>query len=376
MHEGKLKCDRCKGTALYKFGLDPEGYQKYHCQDCHRQWASENPGRRCRERKERGIKLSCPLCGRAMYLFKSFPTYLRYRCAGYRDREAHCVHKINLYLGPAGDYAAKTGSLTFWESDLGKRFLAKVSFKWHQMKFSKATVGLALYYAAEKNIPATDVSAILKDQYGVAVSHDEITYWSAKAAAALALKFKDLRFNVDQDTLHTDETFMNAGPLHPNQRGSRLTNRIAVWQTKGRKSKVVTGISFSQRRNTDAAREHFATVRAASSGRPEEFIQDTLWSYGPAFAEVYPEQIRDRMTYRSIADVHSNNPVERQHGILKSAARRYRGFKSVMGLVAFVVSRTIIWNFFKERVELGGMTPAEAAGVNLPERPKRIIDLL
>ncbi len=376
MHEGKLTCDRCQGTALYKFGLDQEGYQKYRCQDCRRQWAPDNPGRRCLERKERGIKLSCPLCARPMYLFKSFPSYLRYRCAGYRAEKNHCAHKINLYLGPAGDYAAKTSSLTFWESELGQKFLAKAPFKWQQMRFSKATVGLALYYAIEKNIPATDVADILKNQYGVTVSHDEITYWSAKAAAALALKFKDFRFNVEKDTLHTDETFMKAGRWHLNQRGSRLTNRIAVWQTKARKSKVVTGISFSQRRNVDAAREHLATVRAASAGRPEAFVQDTLWSYGPAFAEIYPEQIRNRLTYRSIADEHSNNPVERQHGILKSAARRYRGFRSVIGLVAFVVSRTIMWNFFKERTELGRLTPAEAAGVNLPARPKRIIDLL
>lgn len=376
MHEGKLNCDRCKGTAVYKFGKDRSGYQKYRCLACHRQWAPENPGVRFLERKERGIKLSCPLCARPMYLFKSFPSYLRYRCAGYRDRKSHCAHKLNLYLGPAGDYAAKTSSLTFWESALGQKFLARAPFRWRQMKFSKATVGLALYYAIEKNIPATDAAGILKDQYGVSVSHDEVTYWSTKAAAARAAKFKDLRFNVEQDTLHTDETFMNAGALHLNQRGSRLTNRVAVWQTKARKSKAVTGISFSQRRNTDAAREHFTTVRETSTGKPAEFIQDTLWSYGPAFAEIYPEQIPDRITYRSIADEHANNPVERQHGILKSAARRYRGFKSVLGLVAFVVSRTIIWNYFKERAELGGLTPAEAAGVNLPSRPKRIIDLL
>lgn len=376
MHEGKLKCDRCKGTVLYKFGLDRENYQKYRCQDCRRQWAPENPGVRFLERKQRGIKLSCPLCARPMYLFKSFPSYLRYRCKGYRDEDNHCAHKINLYLGSQGDYAVKTGSLTFWESELGQQFLAKAPFSWNQMKFSKAAVGLALYYAMEKNIPATDVADILKTQYGIAVSHDTVTYWSIKAAASLALKFQDFRFNVEKDTLHTDETFMKAGPLHLNQRGSKLTNRIAVWQTKASKSKVVTGISFSQRRNVDAAREHFATVRKASTGKPEEFIQDTLWSYGPAFAEIYPEQIRDRLTYRSIADEPANNPVERQHGILKSAARRYRGFRSVMGLVAFVVSRTIMWNFFKERAELGGATPAEAAEINLPSRPKRIIDLL
>lgn len=376
MYAEKLKCDRCQGTTLYKFGRDQEGYQKYRCLDCKRQWAPDNPGVRCLERKQRGIKLSCPLCARPMYLFKSFPSYLRYRCAGYRERQNHCAHKVNLYLGPSGDYAVKTGSLTFWESELGQTFLSRASFQWNQMKFSKATVGLALYYAMEKNIPATDVSAILKDQYGIAVSHDQITYWSIKAAAVLALKFKDFRFKVENDTLHTDETFMKAGPLRLNQRRTRFTNKIALWQTKARQTKVVTGISFSQQRSVDAAREHFATVKEASIGSPDQFIQDTLWSYGPAFAEIYPEQIRDRITYRSIADEHSNNPVERQHGILKSGARRYRGFKSVLGLVAFVISRTIIWNYFKERVELGGKTPAEAAGASLSYRPKRIIDLL
>jgi len=242
------------------------------------------------------------------------------------------------------------------------------------MKFSKETVGLVLYYALQRSLPATEVSETMRDLYQLKISHDTITRWTHKAGSQLAKQFKDFTFDLSQDSLHTDETVFKAGRLRLNQQKTKFTNKIWVWQSKAKHSKVVAGLSFSLRRDTASAREHFQTVKEASS-EPQEFVQDGLWSYGAAFPEVWnnPNTILKRKIYKDFSEERNNNPVERQHGYLKAYCKRHRGFKSILGLISYNITRTIIWNFFKGRPEFDGKTPAEMAGVTLPiNKPKLI----
>jgi putative transposase len=362
-----LQCPRCQCKYLHRFGHDRDGFQKYQCVGCKHQFSPEKPVR------QKKPKVICPLCGRAMYPYKSFTGYVRYRCAAYRRQdETRCVYKLNLYTAKDEQ---ENQAQSFWENQWGQELLSLKPFSWSKMNFSKETVGLSLYYAIERALPATEVSQIMKDIYQLKVSHDSVTNWTHKAGAQLAKQFKDFSFDLSQDSLHTDETAFKAGRLRPNQRRTKLTNKIWVWQSKAKKSKVVTGLSFSLRRDTPSAREHFQTVKESTTIEPQEFIQDSLWSYGAAFPEVWnnPETIRKRKTYQDFSDERNNNPVERQHGYLKSYCKRHRGFKSILGLIAYNVSRTIIWNFFKGRPEFDGKTPAEKAGVTLPkDKPKLI----
>lgn len=365
-----IQCPRCQCQYLHRFGRDRNDYQKYQCVRCKRQFV---PGKPIRQKSPR---VTCPLCGRTMYPFKYFNGYTRYRCSAYRKKDdSRCSFKINLYTAKDG-LERKTQS--FWESQWAQEFFSLKPFFWSKMGFSKETVGLALYYALQRSLPATEVAETMKDLYQIKISHDTITRWSHKASSLLAQQFKDFSFNLAEDSLHTDETVFKAGRLRPNQRGTRLTNRVWVWQSKAKRSKVVTGLSFSLRRDTSSAREHFQTVKESSTNEPKEFVQDSLWSYGAAFPEVWSdsETIKKRKTYQDFSQKLNNNPVERQHGYLKSYCKRHRGFKSVLGLISYNIIRTIIWNFFKGRPEFDGQTPAEMAGVTLPINKPRLIHWL
>lgn len=367
-----IQCPRCQCTYLHHFGHDRQGLQKYRCQSCAHQFVPGKPKRQKRP------KVTCPLCGRQMYPFKIFKGYIRYRCSAYRRKdEAYCAFKINLYT--AKDLLEQSQHpQSFWQSQWGQEFLSLKPFFWSKMNFSKETVGLALYYALERALPAPEVSKTMKDLYQIDISHDTITTWTHKAGAQLAKQFKDFSFNLSQDSLHTDETVIKAGRKRPNQKGTKLTNKIWVWQSKAKQSKAVTGLSFSLRRDAPSAREHFQTVKEATDNEPQEFVQDSLWSYGSAFPEVWndPETIKKRKTYQDFSDERNNNPVERQHGYLKSYCKRHRGFKSILGLISYNVTRTIIWNFFKGRPEFNGQTPAEKAGVTLPKNKPKLIHWL
>lgn len=330
-----ILCPRCQSHHLHRFGHDRSGFQKYQCVRCKHQFVPDRPI------KQRKPKVSCPLCGRVMYPYKYFLDYVRYRCSAYRRQDkTHCSYKINLYTASNKE---ETKSVSFWENQWGQKFLSLRPFSWSKMKFSKETVGLALYYALERALPATEVSQTMFDLYQIKISHDSITRWTHKAGSQLAKQFKDFTFDLSQDSLHTDETVFKAGRLRLNQRKTKLTNKIWVWQSKARRSKVVTGLSFSLRRDTLSAKEHFQAVKESST-ELQEFIQDNLWSYGAAFPEVWKDSeiIKKRKTYQDFSKEPNNNPVERQHGHLKSYCKRHRGFKSVLGLISYNVTRTIL----------------------------------
>ena len=55
------------------------------------------------------------------------------------------------------------------------------AFHWNKMKFPPATVALALYLTICEGNPAPQVVKILRNLYGVSVSHDSITRWHHKA---------------------------------------------------------------------------------------------------------------------------------------------------------------------------------------------------
>jgi hypothetical protein len=65
-------------------------------------------------------------------------------------------------------------------------------FHWNKMKFSSATVALALYFSFFRAMPAPAVVETLRDLYRVKVSHDTITRWSHKAAFLLDQKCRGL----------------------------------------------------------------------------------------------------------------------------------------------------------------------------------------
>ena len=57
-------CPRCFSKDLYRFGKDKEGFQKYQCKRCKRQFAPDNPPSNSRTKNQRKYP-DCPVCGKA-----------------------------------------------------------------------------------------------------------------------------------------------------------------------------------------------------------------------------------------------------------------------------------------------------------------------
>ena len=74
---------------------------------------------------------------------------------------------------------------------------------------------------------------------------------------------------------------------------------------------------------------------------------------------------------------HNNNAIERYNGKIKDRTKTMRGeFGSFEGGEAFMNLCHIIHNFVNPHQQLDGITPAEAAEINLKLKRKKLLNLI
>ena len=88
-----IQCPKCNNDhSFYRYGKDPDGYQKYLCRTCQHQFAPERP--RAREEHRRKYP-PCPVCGKA-FLHHDHEHYSNYRCG-----DKKCNHSFFEWKSPA-----------------------------------------------------------------------------------------------------------------------------------------------------------------------------------------------------------------------------------------------------------------------------------
>jgi hypothetical protein len=71
------------------------------------------------------------------------------------------------------------------------------------------------------------------------------------------------------------------------------------------------------------------------------------------------------------------NPIERYNGKIKDRIKNIRSnFKSFDDARNFMNLRRVIYNFVNPHQEIGGKTPAEMAGITLPLKRNKLLNLI
>jgi transposase-like protein len=294
-----------------------------------------------------------------MGIFKILSDALRFRCNRYRAKgPRRCTHKVNIPLP-----GKETFDLILHPKDIRViEWVVQPVFHWDKMKFSPATVAIALYFSFFQAMPAPRVVQTLLDLYQIEVSHDSITRWSHKAAFLLAEKCGQL----------------TVVPKKPGRKPRILADETQFkcngqkrwfWLTYVPRYDAYLGHNVSARRDTQAARDTFAmTYHHSPHMKQAEVLTDGLWSYIGALDDLGIDE-RRHLVYKSFFEDVNNNALERKWSNFKCRARPFRGFKSNLGLVAFVEAQIVYHNFFKPSPRLKGKTPAQELGVPLPDAP-------
>jgi len=344
----RAACPKC-GSDTYAWGHphnEPQA-QKYRCKNtaCHYQFV---PGR---QRIPKFPTMTCPKCEGHMSIFKFLSDGYRLRCNNYIHKDhRHCSHKINIPL-PGKTFKIAKDPIECIQTNLA------VQFSWTKMNFDKSCVSLVSYFAVFQSIPATQTSKIMQELFKVNISHDTITRWTHKAA-----------LNIHK----------NLGPLSvPKARGRRRTltdetvfwvrgHKRWLWMTKDSKFDAEQAWFLSPKRSTEYARSTFNIAFTTSPAlKNVTALTDGLWSYGSALGDLGFNMDKHHV-YKGFFENPNNNRRERTWSTLKVNARRYRGFKSDLGLWSFATHHVYMHNYFKPNNRLNELTPAQASGAKLP----------
>lgn len=344
-----ILCPRC-GSDTYSWGhpTSHRHLQRYRCKNhkCRRQFIPGVP-----ERIKKYPTMPCPKCGGRMSIFKFLNDGYRLRCNNHIHKgKRHCNHKVNIPL-PGKAFKIAKDPIECIQTALA------VKFSWPKMSFSNSSVSLVLYFSVFASLPATQVSKIMHDLFRFDISHDTVTRWTQKAALNVHknLGLLSVPKTCGRRRTLTDETVFKV-------RGSKRW----VWMTKDSKFDSEQSWFISPRRSTEYARSNFNIAFTASPClKNVQALTDGLWSYSSALGDLGFDPDKHKV-YHGFFEKPNNNRRERAWSTLKVDARRYRGFKSDLGLWSFVTHKVYLHNYFKPNVRLDGKTPAEASGARLP----------
>lgn len=343
--KNNILCPRCNSKTEY-YGFNPlYGLQKYRCLKCKHQFTPDAP-----KKIHKAPKFSCPKCGAKMYIFKFVPDGMRLRCSRYRNKgKDKCNYKLNVPLPGKTSFNISYNAL----DDINSKI--KDKFYWSRMHYPKETVSLALFFMVFCSLDASLTTFILNNVFGVLVSHDSINRWFRKSALTIHKNLGPLLIQECAE-IHTDETVFKADG-----------RKKWLWFTKDYTYDSIQSWLFSHRRATEFARSLLARAYKTSPCISQaKIVSDGLWSYGSAIGDLKNFSLSNHIVYKDFKEPVNNNRLERHWSTLKTAAKRFRGFKSIFGLWSFVTLQVYYHNYFKPNKRLNGLTPAEAAGMPLP----------
>jgi len=343
-----VQCPKCNNNhSFYRYGKDPDGYQKYQCRNCWHQFApdrlsvaKEGVGQTGRPpRPDRRKYPSCPLCGKASFLHHDYEHYSNYRCC-----DKHCNHSFFVWKNTA----ITTPSMS---ALFGKHDFKRMRYPVHLI-----VTALSMFFLGKNSF--RNISLILRTAFNIRVSHVTISNWCTKFAPMFDnMRIKLLPFlDLNSDEWHTDETVVKiAGVKH------------YIWFVVDSETRFVIGFHLSPHRDSPQA---VAVLNEAKSlGSPGSIVSDRYSAYKVPIKSLLPGVRHIRV--ESFKDDISNNLIECFNKQFKAWYKTKQGFSSFLSANNLISMFVFFFNFVRPHSALNGLTPAQVAGLNLSNKQKR-----
>ena len=327
-------CPKCNNNHnFYRFGKDPDGYQKYLCRSCRHQFAPDRP------RSHQRPYPSCPVCGKASFLHHDYKHYSNYRCG-----DKNCYHSFFVFKNNA--ISPPSMSALFGKTD----------FKRMRYPVFLIVTALSMFYLGKNSF--RNISLILRTAFNIKVSHVTIANWCTRFAPLfdnMRLKLLPM-LDLNSDEWHTDETVVKiAGKKH------------YLWFVVDSETRYIIGFHLTPYRSSPQA---FSVLRgAARYGKPSAIVSDRYAAYKVPIKSLY-EGVK-HIRVESFKDDISNNLIECFHKQFKAWYKTKQGFSSFKTANNLISMFIFFFNFVRPHSALDGLTPAQVAGLNLSKLQKR-----
>ena len=186
------------------------------------------------------------------------------------------------------------------------------------------------------------IATILKDYFGVKVSHVSVWKWNRKFSRQMELTPQV------SDRWLVDETQLNIGGKH-----------CWLWAVLDYETRFVIAWVLSLDRGKHNAVEVFRKARNAAKKEPREIISDGYHGYWPSVKRVFNGRVRHIITdlYEGL-----NNRIERFFHTFKKRVKWMYRFGSALTAKGFIRDFMFWYNFVRRHSTLG-CTPSQAAGL-------------
>lgn len=151
------------------------------------------------------------------------------------------------------------------------------------------------------------------------------------------------------------------------------------WNLIDKETRFLIATNVTIGRDINDARRLFRKSKKIVKGKPQFVITDGLLAYRKAIKKEFHSHRLPRVTHVSDAGVSklvNNNRIERFHNTFRSRDRTMRGFHNMRTAGAFVTAHRLFYNFVRSHSALGGLTPAQAAGIDIGFNSNRWEELL
>jgi len=249
-------------------------------------------------------------------------------------------------------------------AECGKWTTLNYGFERRHYSAEAITAALDLYF---KGVSFRGIADHLGQFFGKKPSPSTIHEWLV-AYSRIANKYVQQFKPQVGGFVHVDETKVNVnGKLD------------WLWNLMDADTRFWVSSLITKGRTTDDARAVFQDSKAKLPFRPKAVIHDGLESYTDAFKKEFYRQ-SGRKTYElrsvSIRQRGKNNRVERLHNTLKSRTVTMRGLDNDDSAQVMVDAIRLNYNFTRPHMALGGLTPAQVAGLDLQLNGNRWKELI
>jgi transposase-like protein len=233
-----------------------------------------------------------------------------------------------------------------------KIFSENTTFPRMRHKGEVITAALDLYF---KNVSLRRIKDHLKQIHGVDVTHVTILNWVRRYSTILKKYTDKIRVN-NSDTIHADEMMVKVNGKW-----------VWFWDVMDKETKYILSNHLSKARYVSDAKELFLDSKEKMSLKPDVIVTDGLNAYQGAYKKAFYTTPLPRTHHARLIkfrDKVNNNPIERLHGSIRERTKIMRGFKEFDSTKRILDGWTVYYNFLRPHMSLG-ITPAEAAGINL-----------
>ena len=250
----------------------------------------------------------------------------------------------------------------------GYRFVVNEGFLKMKNDGKIVCLALDLYF---KGNSFREIADTLSQFYGVEVQHSTIIRWLQKYVE-IAREFVDGLKPELSGIYHVDEMVVRVRKSEPMKRGNKYgvqNGRYAwLWNLADHDTRFLLASRVSKRRNVEDASAVLHDGKKLMSKRPLAVVHDGLAIYDDALNREFYTNYGPRIeNVRSVgaAGKELNQMVERVNGTIRDREKTFRGMDNDKSAQVMADGIRVNYNFIRRHMGLDGLTPAQAAELDL-----------